>query len=251
MATAVAAAHPNRPPPPVTALARARTDISVIPTSTGKPGPGRTAEVCFASKTRARHLSARSPGPGGAAPQPFVVAPPRAAEAAPPPHRRHQTPFRHPLRVKAPSCLAPRQATSWRCTDPWSWTNAWSRWRRPSASTMVGGGGGVGGGQYSHARAALLPRVQHRRAHQLPALPPAAARARPRRVFANAACAPAPSLPTLPGPALPRFQTSSRGTRTEAASSAPSCPCRSYHTQVRGATGHVHCAGKLSVQALF
>ena len=30
------AAHPDKPPPPVTALARARTDVSVIPTSTGE-----------------------------------------------------------------------------------------------------------------------------------------------------------------------------------------------------------------------
>ncbi|KAL4451629.1 hypothetical protein ABPG75_007291 [Micractinium tetrahymenae] len=35
VATAVQAAHPDRPPPPVTALAQARTDVSVIPTSTG------------------------------------------------------------------------------------------------------------------------------------------------------------------------------------------------------------------------
>ncbi|KAL4856200.1 putative AAA domain-containing protein [Chlorella vulgaris] len=35
VATAVQAAHPDKPPPPVTALARARTDVSVIPTSTG------------------------------------------------------------------------------------------------------------------------------------------------------------------------------------------------------------------------
>ncbi|KAL4433405.1 hypothetical protein ABPG77_010258 [Micractinium sp. CCAP 211/92] len=35
VATAVHAAHPDRPPPPVTALAQARTDVSVIPTSTG------------------------------------------------------------------------------------------------------------------------------------------------------------------------------------------------------------------------
>ncbi|PSC69495.1 Altered inheritance rate of mitochondria 25 [Micractinium conductrix] len=34
-AATVAAAHPDRPAPPVTALARARTDVSVIPTSTG------------------------------------------------------------------------------------------------------------------------------------------------------------------------------------------------------------------------
>ncbi len=36
VATAVQAAHPDRPPPLVTALAQARTDVSVIPTSTGK-----------------------------------------------------------------------------------------------------------------------------------------------------------------------------------------------------------------------
>lgn len=35
VATAVQAAHPDKPPPPVTALARVRTDVSVIPTSTG------------------------------------------------------------------------------------------------------------------------------------------------------------------------------------------------------------------------
>lgn len=33
--TAVAAAHPDREPPPVTALAKVRTDAAVVPTSTG------------------------------------------------------------------------------------------------------------------------------------------------------------------------------------------------------------------------
>lgn len=32
------AAHPDKPAPPVTALAQARTDVSVIPTSTGALG---------------------------------------------------------------------------------------------------------------------------------------------------------------------------------------------------------------------
>lgn len=37
------AAHPDKPAPPVTALAQVRTDVSVIPTSTGESGAGRQA----------------------------------------------------------------------------------------------------------------------------------------------------------------------------------------------------------------
>lgn len=43
VATAVQAAHPDKPPPPVTALARVRTDVSVIPTSTGARLAGSAA----------------------------------------------------------------------------------------------------------------------------------------------------------------------------------------------------------------
>ena len=35
LSTAVQGAHPDKPPPDVTALARLRNDLSVIPTSTG------------------------------------------------------------------------------------------------------------------------------------------------------------------------------------------------------------------------
>ena len=86
LSTAVQAAHPDKPPPDVTALARLRNDLSVIPTSTGAlwlgdsqrslgrcQGPADGAGVCAAAccTHRAKHLAA----PAGAGNQLVVNRP--------------------------------------------------------------------------------------------------------------------------------------------------------------------------------
>lgn len=102
------AAHPDKPAPPVTALAQVRTDVSVIPTSTGEKVlllHGLCLPGCLNGTVPALALG-------------FPLSSVQAIEYS----------------IPAKFCL---QATSWLCTAPCSWTSEWWHSRRPSLLIMV------------------------------------------------------------------------------------------------------------------